>query len=142
MEQKVRFIPSLKYNDANKAIQWLEQAFGFEAQAVYHSENGKVAHAQLVYEGNMIMVGSTDNGTPFGKLIKQPEEIGGFSTQSLYVIIDGDKIDAHYQKAKSQGAKIALELKKEDYGGKGYSCFDIEGHLWNFGSYDPWQDPQ
>ncbi|MCO5185240.1 MAG: glyoxalase, partial [Anaerolineae bacterium] len=26
----------------------------------------------------------------------------------------------------------------EDYGGRGYSCLDREGHVWNFGSYDPW----
>ncbi|HZF33304.1 MAG TPA: glyoxalase, partial [Candidatus Angelobacter sp.] len=26
----------------------------------------------------------------------------------------------------------------EDYGGRGYSCRDPEGHLWNFGTYDPW----
>jgi hypothetical protein len=22
----------------------------------------------------------------------------------------------------------------------GYSCRDLEGHLWNFGSYDPWSE--
>ena len=26
-----------------------------------------------------------------------------------------------------------------DYGGRGYACRDLEGHLWWFGSYDPWQ---
>ena len=31
-----------------------------------------------------------------------------------------------------------MEIKDEDYGGRGFSCFDPEGHLWNFGSYDPW----
>ena len=35
--------------------------------------------------------------------------------------------------------KIVIELKAEDYGGKNYSCYDPEGHLWNFGSYDPWK---
>ncbi len=38
---------------------------------------------------------------------------------------------------KDNGARIAIDLKMEDYGGQGYSCYDIEGHLWNFGSYDP-----
>ena len=27
-----------------------------------------------------------------------------------------------------------------DYGGRGYSCLDPEGHLWNFGTYDPWAE--
>ena len=28
--------------------------------------------------------------------------------------------------------------RHEDYGGRGYSCRDPEGHLWNFGTFDPW----
>jgi uncharacterized glyoxalase superfamily protein PhnB len=31
-----------------------------------------------------------------------------------------------------------MDIKDEDYGGRGYSCRDLEGHLWNFGTYDPW----
>lgn len=30
--------------------------------------------------------------------------------------------------------------KDEDYGGRGYSCRDPEVNLWNFGSYNPWED--
>ena len=36
------------------------------------------------------------------------------------------------------GATIATEIKDEDYGGRDFSCYDLEGHLWSFGSYDPW----
>ncbi|MEP7097563.1 MAG: glyoxalase, partial [Dokdonella sp.] len=31
------------------------------------------------------------------------------------------------------------ELETKEYGGTGYSCRDPEGHLWWFGSYDPWK---
>jgi uncharacterized glyoxalase superfamily protein PhnB len=41
--------------------------------------------------------------------------------------------------AKAAGAKIAIEIKNEDYGGRDFSCYDLEGHLWSFGTYDPWQ---
>jgi uncharacterized glyoxalase superfamily protein PhnB len=37
------------------------------------------------------------------------------------------------------GANIVDDDAKMDYGGAGYSCRDLEGHLWYFGSYDPWQ---
>jgi hypothetical protein len=40
--------------------------------------------------------------------------------------------------AKPAGAKIGTEIKDEDYGGPGFSCYELEGHLWSFGSYDPW----
>ena len=31
-----------------------------------------------------------------------------------------------------------MGIKDEDYGGRGYSCRDSEGHIWRFGTYDPW----
>ena len=46
---------------------------------------------------------------------------------------------AHYEHAKAAGAVIVDEYEVKDYGGAGYSCRDIEGHLWSFGSYDPWK---
>jgi uncharacterized glyoxalase superfamily protein PhnB len=29
------------------------------------------------------------------------------------------------------------EPTDEEYGGRGYSCFDLEGQLWSFGTYQP-----
>jgi uncharacterized glyoxalase superfamily protein PhnB len=49
-----------------------------------------------------------------------------------------DDADAHYARAAAAGAEIVLDIVDEDYGGRGYSCRDPEGHLWNFGTYDPW----
>jgi uncharacterized glyoxalase superfamily protein PhnB len=47
-------------------------------------------------------------------------------------------IDQHYDKSDKAGAEIVMAIKDEDYCGRAYSCRDPEGHLWNFGSYDPW----
>jgi len=75
--------------------------------------------------------------TEFGLLLKQPDEIGGAETQTAYVVVpDADKV---YTAAKAAGAKIAMEIRDEDYGGRGFSCYDLEGHLWSFGTYDPWK---
>ena len=46
--------------------------------------------------------------------------------------------DAVYASAKAAGARIAMQIRDEDYGGRGFSCHDLEGHLWSFGTYDPW----
>ncbi len=37
-------------------------------------------------------------------------------------------------------AKILIEIKDEEYGGRGYTCKDTEEYVWNFGSYDPWTE--
>ena len=123
-------IPSILYKDATIAIEWLCTAFGFEKHLI--------VHAQLTLGNIMIMTGSSQRLSEYSKLIRQPSDIGNFETQSPYIVLEENDIEAHYKKAKEQGAKIVIELKSEDYSGKNYSCYDIEGHLWNFGSYDSW----
>lgn len=131
-------IPCLRYRNAPKAIDWLCEVFGFARQAVYANPDGTIAHAQLVLGGGMIMLGSvTSEPTEWRKLIKQPNDIGGFETQSPFVMVAN--ADAVYARAKAAGATIVLDIKDEDYGGRGFSCRDLEGHLWSVGTYDPWQ---
>lgn len=134
-DTRATVIPCLRYRNAPAAIEWLCQTFGFEKHLVVPNEDGTIAHAQLSFGNGMIMLGSVfDN--EFGRLIKQPDEIGGAETQSAYLIVsDADSI---YQRAKAAGAEIVMEIKDEDYGGRGFSCRDLEGHLWSIGTYDPW----
>lgn len=133
-------IPCMRYRDAPAAIEWLCRVFGFEKQAVYPNEDGSIAHAQLTYGRGMVMLGSVSKAageaSAWGRLIKQPDEIGGAETQSAYVVVPD--ADAVYARAKSAGAEMVLDIKDEDYGGRGFSCRDLEGHLWSFGTYDPW----
>ena len=134
---KATIIPCLRYRDAPAAIAWLCSAFGFEQQAVYPNPDGSIAHAQLTFGNGMIMLGSVSNAeSEWGRLIKQPDELGGVETQSAFLIVSD--ADAVYARAKAAGAKILLDIKDEDYGGRGFTCCDLEGHIWNFGTYDPW----
>lgn len=130
-------IPALRYRNAPVAIDWLCNAFGFERHAV-HGDADVVHHAQLTYGSGMIMLSSTETGSAWGRNILQPDEIGQRETQSCCVIVAG--ADAHYTRAKAAGAEIVIDIADQDYGGRGYACRDLEGHLWWFGSYDPWTD--
>jgi uncharacterized glyoxalase superfamily protein PhnB len=127
-------IPCLLYRDAAAAIKWLCDVFGFEKRVAYEGDGGIVMHAELTFGNGMIMCG-TANATPFGELIKQPDEIGRLETQSPYVIVAD--IDSLYERAKAASAEIVIDIKTESHG-RGFSCRDLEGHLWNFGTYDPW----
>lgn len=130
-------IPCLRYRDAPKAIDWLCSVFGFEAHLVVANEDGTIAHAQLTLGNGMVMLGSVSKvENAFGRLTRQPDEIDGMETQSPYLIVpDADVV---FQRARAAGAKIEIDIKDEDYGGRGFSCRDLEGHLWNIGTYDPW----
>ena len=130
-------IPCFRYEDAHAAIAWLGEAFGFERHLVVPADDGGVAHAQLVRGEAMVMLGSARDDM-YGALCALARDAGG-STQSAYFVVE--EIDAHYHQAVAAGAEIVIEIKDEDYGGRGYSAKDLEGNLWNFGSYDPWADP-
>lgn len=134
---KATIIPVLRYRDAPAAIEWLCKTFGFEKQLVVPGEDGAITHAQLSFGNGMIMLSSVlKSESEFGRLMKQPDEIGGAETQSAYVVVND--ADAVYASAKAAGATIAIDIKDEDYGGRDFTCYDLEGHLWSFGSYDPW----
>jgi uncharacterized glyoxalase superfamily protein PhnB len=132
---KATIIPTLRYRDAPAAIDWLCRAFGFKQHLVVPGADGRIAHAQLVLGNAMIMLGSSGDDE-FDRLQKTPADVGGVGTQSAYMIVAD--ADAHHARAVAAGAKVVYPLKDEDYGGRGYSCRDPEGHLWNFGTYDPW----
>ena len=128
-------IPGLRYHDAPAAIEWLCQAFGFEKHLVVPGENGTIAHAQLVFGNGMIMLGSARNDE-YGKLVRPPRDLGGVGSQGPYVIVED--ADAHHSRAVAAGAEIVMDLEDASYGGRGYACRDMEGNVWNFGTYDPW----
>jgi uncharacterized glyoxalase superfamily protein PhnB len=135
----VTVIPGLRYQDAPKAIDWLCRAFGFERHLVVPGEGDTIAHAQLRFGRGMIMLGSAGkHGGGYDALVRTPKEVGGVGTMGLYVVVDD--ADAHLARARAAGAEIVLDVKDEDYGGRDYTCRDLEGHIWTFGTYDPWSE--
>ncbi len=127
-------VPTLRYDDAPKMIDWLCNAFGFARHLVVEDGAGGIAHAQLTRGNAMIMFGSARNNE-FDAIQSTARALGGVS-QSPYIIVDD--VDSICVKARATGAKIAIEPTDEDYGGRVFSCHDPEGQLWNFGTYDPW----
>ncbi len=131
-------IPTLRYKDAAAAVRWLGEAFGFEEHLLVPSEGGGVTHAQLTWGDAMVMLSDARNDEFGGH--QAPAEPSRKVTQSPYLIVPD--IQAHYRRAVAAGADVVMDLEEQEYGGKFYSCRDPEGHLWNFGQYDPWADPE
>jgi uncharacterized glyoxalase superfamily protein PhnB len=87
---------------------------------------GQIVHAQLRFGDGMIMLGSTRGD-------EADSHVGQGWT---YVAVEGD-IDAHFERAKGAGAEIMREPEDQDYGSRDYSTRDLEGNVWNFGTYRP-----
>ena len=129
-------IPTMRYGDAPKMIDWLCEAFGFERHLVVDDGDGGIAHAQLRLGDSMIMLG-TARDDEFDRLQSTPADLGG-TTQSPYLVVED--ADAAYARAKAAGAEIVIDVADQDHGGRAFSCRDPEGHLWNIGTYNPWAD--
>lgn len=125
-----------RYRNAPAAIDWLCDVLGFQRHAVYQGPNGSIAHAQLTFGGGMIFLGSfTDSESQ--RLLKQPDEVGGAETRHVYLLVpDADEV---YNRVKRSGAEVVLDIMDQSYGGRGFTCRDPEGHVWNIGTYDPWR---
>ncbi len=126
--------PCVFYRDANAAIEWLTNAFGFEKVMVVPGEGGAVMHSELKLGDGMIMVGTAGAGSI--EATASPLDVGHV-TASTYVYIADADIERHYHQAKAAGATITREFERKDYGGAGYSARDLEGQEWSFGSYMP-----
>jgi uncharacterized glyoxalase superfamily protein PhnB len=127
-------MPLMRYRDLAAAMGWLEQAFGFEKQIAVSDSDGEVIYGQMTYRGSLLMMGAVRD-TDLDKLMRQPDEVGGVETQSCYIVVDD--ADAHYARALEAGAEVVLEIKSDGLGRRGYSCRDPQGHIWNFGTYNP-----
>lgn len=118
-----RIVPNLAYADAPAAIQFLCAAFGFTETFRYPMPDGRIGHAELVYEGNTVMLASVYEG--FGETpLKLPA-----TSCTLYCFVDD--VNAHYARALEAGATLTSELV-EDHGMRFYRASDPEGHRWVF----------
>jgi uncharacterized glyoxalase superfamily protein PhnB len=123
--------PVIRYRDPDAAIEWLGRAFGFAERVLYRDESGAVKHAELEFDGEVIMVGTADPAGWLGGSAPEPRA----STGSLYVAVED--ADAHHAQATAAGAQIVRELVDQSYGSREYSARDLEGNLWSFGTYRP-----
>ncbi len=137
MTHRTSVVPGTAYRNAPEAIEWLCRVFGFEKHAVHPGPDNTIMHAELTLGDGMIMLGSLRDDNEYRRFTKHPDEIGGAETHSVSLIVSD--ADAVYARAKAAGAEMLFDIEDKPYGGRGFTCRDPEGHIWNVGTYDPWQ---
>ncbi|MGI8847962.1 MAG: VOC family protein [Candidatus Dormibacteria bacterium] len=115
--------PYLLYRDAEAALGWLAAAFGFQETMRLADEAGRVHHAEMEFDGGVIMLGS-----PAGDF-RTPQEVGS-STHLTHVYVAD--VDTHHARARDAGAGIPREPANQSYGERTYEAVDPEGHRWYF----------
>jgi PhnB protein len=115
--------PYLLYEDTNAAVDWLTRVFGFTEVLRATNDDGAVTHAELELEGGAVFLGWP------GPDYRGPKSLGT-TTVGIHVYVDD--VDAHFARAKAEGAEIAAEPTLTPYGDRRYDCDDLEGHSWFF----------
>ena len=113
-------VPSIAYADLLVALEWLPRVFGFRerAEARLSWPGGGMAWFEA---GNALFHVSTPD-TTWG----QPQGGAAGFVMKVYV----DDVDAHFLRAKTEGATIISEPQDGFWGGHTYRALDLEGHQW------------
>jgi PhnB protein len=118
-----RIMPSLRYNDVEGALAWLQDVFGLREHLRWTSDDGMVQHAEMRM------------GTGFVELavatVDQPSPRSLGSTSSALVVLVDD-VDRHHERTRAAKAKIIAPLDDKPWGLRQYSVEDLEGHRWEF----------
>lgn len=120
--------PVLVYDNAAAAIEWLVRVFGFTRRMAASGPDGVVVHAELSLESGVIMLA---NANPERGWLS-PRQLAGVNQMICVYVADPD---AHHARAQAAGAEVILPLTTKDYGARDYTCRDLEGHVWTFGTY-------
>lgn len=116
-------LPHIVYPDVAEAIAWLTKTFGFSEHYRYGEPGEPVSGAQVHLGNAWMMLNRARPGSA------SPAQLG-HGTQSLTVFLDD--VDAHFQRAKSAGARIVEDLHETEYGERQYGVEDFAGHHWLF----------
>ena len=136
-DPRTAVVPMLAYEDPAAAIEWLERAFGFREQRDqrYTDERGVIGHAQLEAEAGLIMLASPTPDYQSPTHHRETCEAAARWSQVPWVIdgvqVEVSDVDAHFERAKSAGARLLSGIDDESFG-RLYRVEDLEGHRWMF----------
>jgi uncharacterized glyoxalase superfamily protein PhnB len=118
-------IRELAYPDVAAASSWLCKAFGFSPRLTIANHR-----VQLTYGRGAVIVVNGD---------AVDAEEAARATHSVLVRVED--ADAHYERVRAAGAKIASPPTTYPFGERQYSAQDLYGHRWTFsetvGDVDP-----
>jgi uncharacterized glyoxalase superfamily protein PhnB len=124
--------PCFRYQDAHAAIEWLTDVLGFEVSASYPDDAGGIAHAELIRDGGMIMLGSARDDEMFDAA--QPD---GRSAAACYLAVEDAELDKIWDRVQAAGWTVLHPLRAVDHGGRELDVRDPGGVFWGVGSYRP-----
>jgi len=118
----------LAVDDATKAIQFYERAFGAKERSRMPGPDGKIAHAELMIGNSVVMLSD-----PFPQAtVKPPTQVGG-TTAGLFMYVED--VDAAYRRAIDAGATETMAPENMFWGDRFGTVTDPFGHSWQIATH-------
>lgn len=120
------FFAYLHVDDARRAIDFYQQAFGATEKFRLTEPGGRIGHAEIDFGGTTLML--ADEYPEYGCL--SPKTLGNTSvTLHLHV----EDADAAIRRAVAAGATLESEPRDQFYGERSGAFRDPFGHRWTVG---------
>jgi PhnB protein len=118
-----RVSPYLLYEDAEAAVAYLQESFGFELRLSQTGAAGR-AHNELVLgDDGLVMLGQAGEG------FSSPRTLDAFPPSMIHVYVDD--VEALHARATDAGAEVT-DLEMSPAGDRRFTATDPEGQLWVF----------
>jgi PhnB protein len=110
-------------DDAVRAIDFYERAFGATELDRYEAPGGKIGHAEIRIGDSIIML--ADEYPDMG--YRSPHAIGGTPVSIMLYLED---VDTRFRQAVQAGAKVLRPVADHFYGDRVGTLEDPFGHVW------------
>ena len=130
-------VPMLAYADGVAAMDWLQEAFGFEEVTRWVDDDGVLSHGELRFGDGLVML-ATPTPAYRGPRAHAEECEAARAWLEVPYVVDGvlvnvDDVDAHCRRARAAGARILSPPEDVPAAGiRHYRVEDLEGHRWMF----------
>lgn len=118
----------LAVDDAEKAIEFYEKAFGAKERGRMPGPEGKIAHAELQIGDSVVML---SDPLP-QQSVKSPKQLGGTSASLMLYVED---VDEFVQQAVDAGATITMPVEDQFWGDRFGKVMDPFGHDWSIATH-------
>jgi PhnB protein len=127
--------PYLTVKDADKAIEFYQQAFGATESMRLVDPSGTIGHAEIIIGNSPIML--SDEFPEMG--IHSPQTLGG-SPMSIHLYVED--VDATFNQAIAAGAKEVMAIEDQFYGDRTGKIIDPFGHTWAIATHQEDVSPE
>jgi PhnB protein len=119
--------PYLIIKGASRAIEFYKKAFGATELMRFPGPNDTVAHAEIKIGDSPVMLADEGQGN-----YRSPEALGGSPVSLMVYVEDVDKV---FDRAVSNGAKVARPVADQFYGDRLGTLVDPFGHTWSISTH-------